>query len=223
MRKKITLFLVATFSISTAFAQTGFRMSYGAGAIIGLPKTIEAKIGTPLVNSPRTFEAYAGSYGALIFPKYHIKNNISIGVPLFIGASFSSNSQTGSSSSFGYHLPVCATYHFGSSVFENEDMDGLMLGGYVGAGLGLANASYGIDESSTSDVSNSAKIYATENDFYNNFKSRSFGPFMHAGIQLKNPLSRNDDSNKKIGIRVAYQLPLNPTMNYVVATLTYNN
>jgi hypothetical protein len=84
----------------------------------------------------------------------------------------------------------------------------------------LANASAdGYDSKTTTD--SKSKVYADINEFYDAIKFKSFGPFIHAGAQFKNPLSKNEDSRAKIGIRLAYQIPLNKSLNYVFASITY--
>jgi hypothetical protein len=216
--KKTALIMAGVLTAATSFAQ--FRMTFGASAILGLPKTYTARIGTAANNTGTEVSVGSGSYGVLLFPKYYFKNNLSVGVPLNIGLSFEGNSQTGSSGSFGYHLPICVTYHGGSSVYENEDFDGLAFGYYAGAGLGLANASEnGYSQKTTIDTKST--LYASEEDFFNTINFKSFGPFVHAGFQLKNPLSKNTDSRNKIGLRIAYQVPVNKSLNYVFATITY--
>jgi hypothetical protein len=219
--KKLNLLLFCSLATLASYAQ--LRMSYGATATIGLSKTFTGRVGTSSTTSGVEYTASSGSFGALIFPKYHIKNNLSIGAPIILGASFSSNSQSGtSSSSFGYHLPICVTYHGGSSVYENEDAEGLALGYYGGVGLGLANASQDGGDYKTT-VDSKSKVYSNLSAFYDAIKFKSFGPFVHAGAQFKNPLSKNEKAKGKIGVRVAYQIPLNKSLNYVFASITYGN
>jgi hypothetical protein len=99
--KKITLFIVFSFLAISSYSQ--LRMSYGGSAIIGLSKTFQGRIGGANTTNGVELTTGSGSFGALVFPKYHIKDNLSIGAPIILGASLSSNSQSGSSSSFGYH------------------------------------------------------------------------------------------------------------------------
>lgn len=122
MKKSSVLMLLLLIGM-TAKAQ--FSHQGGASIFFATPKGDEA----------------TSAYGLTYYPRFSF-SNISVGAPISIGVSGSSNSRSGvSDASLTYMLPLAVDYNFGMGSQEEEDADG-GLGGYLGAGYGLFSTSY---------------------------------------------------------------------------------
>jgi hypothetical protein len=168
--KKIYFLALALFVLSCANAQ--FKVSGG-----GTFYNNSGKI--PKDAQPDSDKPSYLSYGVFIYPKYlfNVKENssFSIGAPLSIaaGGEISTNSRTGSSSSFiaEFDVPVTFDYNIGYGSTKDVGEDNSTFGGFIGAGFGFTSSS-------------NRYSYITTSGLYKDKKLFSAGPMVHAGMNL---------------------------------------
>jgi len=154
--------------------------------------------------------------GIFAYPKYNFytseKFSLSVGVPLTIAFSGSSNSRTGadeSSSSFLYDLPLMIDYNGGVMNPANRFGD-QKFGYFAGIGIGVENT-----DASYEYVSNG---YTGSTTDYT--KAKSVGPNIQAGGVLR---FGSEGHPRFVGVRLSYKIGLNSDkFNYFTPSVFLN-
>ena len=150
------------------------------------------------------------------YPKFHVFSgdnfSISVGIPLTLAFSSSSNSQTGtdeSSTSFLYDLPLMIDYN-GGAMCPAHRYDGSRFGYFAGVGIGIENTEANYDYVSTGYT-------GTTNDYT---RAKSVGPNLEGGVVLR---YGREDRPHFVGVRLSYKIGMNKDkFNYFTPSVFLN-
>jgi hypothetical protein len=181
-------FILMAILCSTFFAKAQFvKSDVGASIFVGVGKA-------SVTGAPKPSSSF---YGASWYPRYIVNSNISIGVPLTLGFSGSSNSRTGASGSFGLDLPIAVDYNFGYGADGNTEDSDASFGGFAGGGFGYT-------------------IAAESDPYYGSSSAKTYGPMVHGGVRF--PIQ----GTKSITVMVSAKLGLDKLKyNFFGGTLLY--
>lgn len=167
-------------------------------------------------NGTATMTRDAAGFGVFAYPKYNVycteKYSISVGIPLTLAFSGSSNSRTGSdegSTSFMYDLPLMVDYNGGVMNPANRFGEN-RFGYFVGLGIGIQNT--------TANYTYQSHGYTGEYD--SEPKAKSVGPNIHVGGVIR---IGSEDRPRFVGLRLAYKIGLNQDkFNYFTPSVFLN-
>jgi hypothetical protein len=193
----------------------GKKFNISIGLSLATSNTVTTKL-SDASGSATITRSGGPAIGVFVYPKFHVysaeKFSISVGVPLTIAFSGSSNSRTGvdeGSTSFLYDLPLMIDFNGGVMTPAGRYGDS-RFGYFAGVGIGIENT-----DASYAYVGNG---YTGKTPDYT--KAKSVGPNVHVGGVFR---LGSEERPRFVGVRLSYKIGLNSDkFNYFTPSVFLN-
>lgn len=153
-----------------------------------------------------SYNVSASGYGVYAYPKYHLKqvanHTISLGAPMMVGLSGSTNSPLGSTLAYVYDFNVAIDIN-GGRLNRHQDYPDKPIGYYAGIGWGVLNTNgFTYDGGKDNSINENTKniTFVPEGGYFDEFMTaKSSGLLFHAGIVA--PFKFDKTDTKSMGLR----------------------